>query len=176
MIETAQLENITLSKEGGKIGSEMEVVRGQLSTIVREVSKTADTADTFRNETEKSRQRLAELRREYLDEIRSRCDEKIEENEFFLKGRPKISLCFHEAFERFEGSKQKLEEAREKVEKYHDRFKESLCDQCNESIDEEWQKLAVHESAAVDGSGGGGGDDDTTTKSVLLSRLVPFEE
>ena len=171
MIETAQSENITLSKEGGKIGSEMEVVRGQLSNIVREVSKTAETADTYRNETEKSRQRLVELRREYLDEIRSRCDEKIEENELFLKGRPKISLCFHDAFERIEGSK--LEKAREKVEKYHDRFKENLCDRCNKSIDEEWQKLAVHECAIGCADDGNGGDDN---KTVLLGRLVPFEE
>ena len=172
MLEAAHLEHMALSKEIGKMRSDMKVVRGKLSEIVREVTKTAETADTLRNETEKSRKRLTELQREYLEDIRSKCDEKIEENDFFLKGRPKIALCFHDAFDRFVGSKQELEEAREKIEQYHDKIKETLCDQCNDSIDEEWHKLVVHESAIVDCD-----SDDVSSSSrvLLLSKLVPFE-
>ena len=63
MLEAAHLEHMALSKEIGKMRSDMKVVRGKLSEIVREVTKTAETADTLRNETEKSRKRLTELQR-----------------------------------------------------------------------------------------------------------------
>jgi len=132
------------------------------------LSKAAETAEGFRSVTEKSRERLKELELEFIEEIRSRCDEKIEENELFLKGCPKISLYFHNAFKRFAGSRERLEEARVKIEGLHDKLKECLCDECNTRIDDAWQRLGVHE-CAIDFENENG-------SSVPLNSLVPLDE